>query len=68
MIDPTFQGVKILFVLLFENSTDKTVHTGCYLSQIVIKDYKVMIDGRNVFDQSVKNYVGAFKKKIGKGI
>ena len=47
---------------------DKTGYTGYYLSQIVIKDYKVMIDGRNVFDQCVKNYVGAFKKKIGKGI
>ena len=28
LIDPSFQGVKRLFVLLFENEGDRKVHTG----------------------------------------
>ena len=50
MIDPCFQGVNRLFVLSFENENDRKVHT-----KVEIKDYNVMIDGKNVFDQSVKS-------------
>ena len=32
LIDPNFQGVNRLFVLLTENSTDRTVHTKRNLS------------------------------------
>ena len=53
-IDPSFQGVNRLFVLSFENSTDRTVHTKYYLPTIETKDYNVMNDGKNFFDQLVK--------------
>ena len=53
-IDPSFQGVNILFVLSFENTTDRTVYTK-HLPTVVIKDYNVMIDGQNFFDQPVKS-------------
>ena len=39
----------------FKNSTDRTVHTKYYLPAVEIKDYNVMIDGLNIFDQPVKN-------------
>ena len=52
--DPIFQGVNIRFVLSFENTTDRTVHTKYYLLTVEIKDCNVMIDGQNVFDQPVK--------------
>ena len=39
-----------LFVLSFENTTDRTVHTKYYLTTVEIKDYNVMIDGQNFFD------------------
>ena len=66
LIDPSFQGVKRLFVLLFENSTDRKVPTKYYLPTVEIKDYNIMIDkyydGQNVFDQPVKNYLNAYYK------
>ena len=55
LIDPSFQGVNRYFVLSFESTTDRTVHTKHYLPTVKIKDYNVMIDGWNFFDQPVKN-------------
>ena len=43
LIDPSFQGVNWLFVLLFENEGDRKVHTGYYLPKLEIKDYNVKI-------------------------
>ena len=34
LINPSFQGVNILFVLLLENGDDAKVHTGYYLLKI----------------------------------
>ena len=62
LIDPRFQGVNRLFVLSFENENDRTVHTKYYLSNVEIKDYNVMIDGKNFFDQPVKSSVRTYDK------
>ena len=51
LINPSFQGVNRLFVLSFENENDRTSHSTYYLPKVEIKDYNVMIDGRNLFDQ-----------------
>ena len=55
LIEPSFQGVIRLFVLAFENDADRTGNKRYYLPNVQIKDYNVMIDGKNVFDQPVKN-------------
>ena len=55
LIDPRFQGVNILFVLSFENEGDRKVHAGYNLPKVETKDYNVLIDGENFFDQPVKN-------------
>ena len=55
LVDPSFQGENRLFVLSFENENDRTVHTKYYLPTVEIKDYNVMIDGRNFFNHPVKN-------------
>ena len=55
MVEPSFQGVNRLFVLAFENDTQRTSHSGYYLPNVEIKDYKIMINGENLFDQPVKN-------------
>ena len=55
MIDPSFQGVNRLFVLSFENENDRTSHSTYYLPKVEIKDYNVMIDGRNFFDQPINS-------------
>ena len=58
LIEPSFQGVNRLFVLAFENDEQRTSNKRYYLPNAEIKDYKVMIDGKNFFDQSIKdNYV-----------
>ena len=62
IIGPVFQGVKLLLVLLFENTTERIVHTKYYVRTVKMKDYNVMIDGRNFFDQPVKNNVRTYDK------
>ena len=55
LIEPSFQGVNRLFVLAFENDTQRTSNKRYYIPNVEIKDYNVMIDGKNFFDQPVKN-------------
>ena len=55
LIDPGFQGVNRPFVVLFENTTDRAIHIKYYLPAVEVKDYNVMIDGQNFFDQPVKS-------------
>ena len=49
LINPSFQRINRLFVLSFENKNDRTSHSTYYLPKVEIKDYNVMIDGRNSF-------------------
>ena len=44
-----------LFVLAFENDAKRTSDKRYYLPNLEIKDYNVMIDGKNFFDQPIKN-------------
>ena len=55
LIDPSFQGVNRLFVLSFKDDDGRQSHKQYYLPTVEIKDYNVMIDGRNFFDQSIKD-------------
>ena len=55
MVEPSFQWGNRLFVLAFENDTQRTCSKCYYLPNVEIKDYNVMINGKIFFDQSVKN-------------
>ena len=55
LVAPSFQGVNRLFVLAFENDTQRTSAKGYYLPNVEIKDYNVMINRGNFFDQPIKN-------------
>ena len=55
LIEPSFQGINILFVLAFENDDQRISNNRYYVPNVEIKDYNVMINGKNFFDQSVKN-------------
>ena len=55
LVEPSFQGVNRLFVLAFENDTQRTSHSGYYLPNVEIKDYNIMINGENFLDQPIKN-------------
>ena len=55
MIELSFQGVNRLFVLAFENDTQRTSSKSYYLPNVEIKNYNVMINGEIFFDQPIKN-------------
>ena len=55
LVEPSFQGTNRLFVLAFENDDDRTSHDEYYLPTVEIKDYNIVINGENVFDQPIKN-------------
>ena len=55
LIEPSFQGVNRLFILAFENDTQRTSHSGYYLPNVEIKNYNIVINGENVFDQLIQN-------------
>ena len=71
LVEPSFQGINRLFVLAFENDDQRTSNKRYYIPNVEIKDYNVMIDGKNFFDQPVKNdkvtYENIRKITIGQG-
>ena len=69
LIEPSFQGVNRLFVLAFENDDDRTSSDEYYLPTVEIKDYNIMINGENFFDQPIKNNKVTYEniRKIARG-
>ena len=71
LVEPSFQGVNRLFVLAFENDDGRTFDEKYYLATVEIKDYNIMINGENFFDQPIKNnkvtYENIRKIAIGQG-
>ena len=55
LIDTSFQGLNRLLVLPFENDNGRISHKQCYLPTVKIRYFIVMIDGRNFFDEPIKN-------------
>ena len=55
LVEPSFQGVNRFFVLAFENDEQRTSHSSYYLPNVEIKDYNIVINGENIFDQPIKN-------------
>ena len=53
LVEPSFQGVNRLFVLAFEKDDDRTIHYEYYLPNLEIKDYNIVINGENFFDQPI---------------
>ena len=69
-LDASFQGVRRLFVLVFNNTTvndDNNLinstanrvlrmnHTRCFLPRVNITNYNAVIDGRNFYDQPIND-------------
>ena len=55
LAEPSFQGVNRLFVLALEGDAQRTKHDAYLLPNVEIKDYNIMINGENFFDQPIKN-------------
>ena len=69
LIDPSFPGENRLFVLSFKDGDVRESYKQYYLPTVEIKDYNVLIDGRNFFDQPIKNDLKAYDntRKMGNG-
>ena len=71
LVEPSFQGVNRLFVLAFGNDNDRISDELYYLPIVEIKDYNIMINSENFFDQPIKNnkvtYDNIRKIAIGQG-
>ena len=57
LVESGFQGVNRLFVLAFENDDDRTNGDQYYLPTVEIKDYNIMINSENFFDQPIRNKI-----------
>ena len=75
LLDASYQGVKRLFVLAYDNTGDNPVtadsHRRYFLPRIKIENYNIEIDGRNFYDQpindSIKQYNEVRKVSTGQG-
>ena len=69
LIEPSFQDVNRLFVLAFENDDQRTSNKRYYIPNVEIKDYNVMIDGKNFFDQPINSMTKTYEniRKIATG-
>ena len=49
LVAPSFQELIRLFVLAFENDTQRTSATGYYLPNVELKDYNIVAKGENFY-------------------
>ena len=68
-LDASFQGVRRLFVLVFDNTengakkVERNSHTKYFLPRVNITNYNVLIDRRNFYDQPI-NIIKQYNKII----
>ena len=55
LIDSIYQGLNILLLLPFNTLDDRTGNSRYYVPTVKVEGYNVMVDGKNVFDQPIKN-------------
>ena len=74
MLDSSYQGVKRLFVLAYDNTAgNNQVSVDSYkkyfLPRVKIENYNIEIDGRNFYDQSINDSVKQYDeiRKISTG-
>ena len=54
LVEPRFQEINRCFVLAFENDTHRKSSKRYSLQNVEIKNYNVMMDGKNFFKQPAK--------------
>ena len=64
LIDPTFTNLNRLFVLSFENEADRCSFSKYHIPKIEVKDFNVLIDGKQFFEIPVKNKEEAYEQII----
>ena len=70
-LNTSFQGVKRLFLLVFNNTNgdnkkvERDSHKKYFLPTVNITNYNVLIDGRNFYDQLINDQIKKYDE-IGK--
>ena len=74
LLDASFQGVKRLFVLVYDNNAGDDLvttnsHRRYFLPKIKIENYNIEIDGRNFYDQPINDLIKQYDevRKISTG-
>ena len=73
-LDPSFQGVNRLFVMVYNRANGQPTRNGqrkYYLPRIDLEKYNVIIDGRNFYDNPIESDIEKYRELtkviIGKG-
>ena len=68
LLDSSYQGVKILFVLSY-NNVPVDSHKKCF-KRVKIENYNIKIDGRNFYDQPINDSIKEYDeiRKISTGL
>ena len=65
-LDPSFQGVNRLFIMAYSreniNQPTKDGRRKYYLPRIDLKKYNVIVDGRNFYDNPIKNDIEKYRE------
>ena len=71
LIDPSWKGINILFLLAYLNGDTSTVnrYRKYYLPRVKIENYNIEIDGRNIYDQPINDLMKQYDeiRKISRG-
>ena len=54
LIEPSFQRINRIFILAYECDTQRASAKGYHVPNVEIKDYNIMKNGENFFDQLIK--------------
>ena len=67
-LDASFQGVRRLFVLAFDNSdigakkVERNSHTKHFLRRVNLTNYNILIDGKKFCDESINDQIKRYDK------
>ena len=64
-LDPSFQGVKRLFVMAYSRAAGQPHRNGQqkhYLQRIDLKKYNVIIDGQNFYDNQIESDIEKYRE------
>ena len=66
LLDSSYQGVKRLFVLTYNNANGSTPdsHKRYFSPRIKIKSYDIEIDGRNFYNQPINDSIKQYDELI----
>ena len=64
LVDPTFTNVNRLLVLAYPTADNRQSFSNFYLTNVMVKDYNVIIDKLAFFDLPIKTEEEAYEKII----